>query len=110
MKGGRAAKNKTRGETPMKKQEQQHAYRAGQDWFFRTVTFHAVGRIRAVYGLTLELEQCSHVGWPAERVGEIFKHGKISDCEKLPDGYQIHIAALTDATPWSHPLPSEKVT
>jgi hypothetical protein len=45
------------------RQQKQHGYAVGSAWFFRTVTFHVVGRVRAVHAHTLELEGASHVGW-----------------------------------------------
>jgi hypothetical protein len=91
------------------KKTKEHGYAVGSAWFFRTVTFHVVGRVRAVHHHTLELEAASHVGWPSERVGEIFAAGRVSDCEPLPDGVQVHLAAITDATPWRHDLPGRAV-
>jgi hypothetical protein len=79
----------------------------GAAWFFRTVTFHLVGRVKKTLpGGFLLLEDAS---WVADsgRFSQAIKNGALSEVE--PVGMAIlNTASITDAFPWRHKLPTEQ--
>ena len=79
----------------------------GQAWFFRTVTYHLVGRVKkCMPGGFLLLEDAS---WIADsgRFMQAIKNGTLGEVE--PVGIALlNIAAITDAFPWCHKLPTEQ--
>ncbi len=79
----------------------------GLSYFIRTVTYHLVGRVTAIHeGGFIVLEDAS---WVADsgRFMQAIKEGKLDEVE--PVGCAIvNIAAITDAFPWLHKLPTEQ--
>lgn len=78
----------------------------GQAYFFRTVTYHLVGRVLNVVGNFLALEKAS---WVADsgRFMAAIKDGELNEVE--PVGLAIvSLGAITDAFPWVHPLPESQ--
>ena len=78
----------------------------GQKWFFRTVTYHLVGKVVKQVGYFLQLEDAS---WVADsgRFQQAIKDGTLSEVEPVGDAL-VSIHAITDAFPWKHALPSEQ--
>jgi hypothetical protein len=82
-----------------------------QKWFFRTVTYHSVGRVRrrmlgAGNSIILVLEDASWVADSGRFMGAI-KDGSLSELEPVGD-MLINLSAVVDAFPWRHPLPMEQ--
>ena len=84
-------------------------FEIGSAYFIRTVTFHLTGRVRAVVGGFLVLDNAA---WIADsgRYADAFKKGAgaLSEVEPLPDGTFVALSAITDASPWAHALPKEQ--
>lgn len=81
-----------------------YPWKVGECWFFRTVTHHQVGRIRAIYGKFVVLDD---VSWVADD-GPFFRclsEGTVAESEQMPNGSVVNTDALSDAAPWNHPLP-----
>jgi len=81
-----------------------HAFKVGNAYYIRTVTYHLTGRVTAIIDGFLVLEDAA---WVAEsgRYFDALKTGKLSEVEPVPDGTLVSIGAVTDASPWNHPLP-----
>ena len=80
---------------------------SGKAFFFRTVTYHLVGKVVAEHanGL-LELDEAS---WVADsgRFMQAIKNGTLNEVEPVGKAY-INIKSVTDFFPWVHALPKEQ--
>jgi len=82
----------------------------GQSWFFRTVTYHCVGRVKHWIEyenhLFLILESAS---WVADsgRFMNAIKDGTLSEVEPVGD-MLLNLATVVDAFPWRHALPTKQ--
>jgi len=78
----------------------------GKNFFFRTVTYHLVGRVEKIMGSFLELSDAS---WVADsgRFMDAIKDGKLKEVEPVGQGW-INLSATTDFFPWKHSLPNEQ--
>ena len=78
----------------------------GKNWFFRTVTYHMVGKVTKVMGSFLILECAS---WIADsgRFMNCIKEGKLNEVEPVGTCF-INILTVTDFFPWLHSLPKEQ--
>ena len=78
----------------------------GKKFFFRTVTYHLVGKVTKQIGDFLQLEGAS---WVADsgRFMQAIKDGKLKEVEPVGIAF-INIKATTDFFPWKHPLPKEQ--
>jgi hypothetical protein len=76
----------------------------GKKYFFRTVTYHLVGRVRKrVTSKFLLLEDAS---WIADsgRFMNFIKEGKVNEVEPVGMVY-VNLDTVTDFFPWKHTLP-----
>ena len=69
----------------------------GKAYFIRTVTYHLTGRVTAIAGNFLMLEQAAWIADSGLFMTAITK-GKLLEVEPVGD-------AITDAFPWVHALP-----
>lgn len=78
----------------------------GKSFFFRTVTYHIVGKVTKVVGKILELESAS---WIADsgRFMNAIKGGTLAEVEPLGQWW-INLDTVTDFGPWIHELPTEQ--
>ena len=78
----------------------------GGKWFFRTVTYHMLGKVRKVLGNWAFLDDAS---WVADsgRFTQAIKDGELSEVEPVGEAL-INLNTVTDAFPWRHKLPSEQ--
>lgn len=78
----------------------------GQKYFFRTVTYHLVGKVQSQVGKFLRLIDAS---WVAEsgRFMQAIKEGKLNEVEPVGVTY-INLDSVTDFFPWKHSLPKEQ--
>jgi len=78
----------------------------GEKWFFRTVTYHMVGRVTQKMGNFFVLEDAS---WVADsgRFMNAIKEGELDEVEPVGKAI-LNIDAIVDAFPWKHQLPSEQ--
>ena len=78
----------------------------GKKFFFRTVTYHLVGRVKKVLGTILELEDASWVADSGRFMGAI-KNGDLSEVEPVGTAF-LNLQATTDFFPWMHKLPRDQ--
>ena len=76
----------------------------GKAWFFRTVTYHIVGRVTACCGPWLTLAEAS---WVADsgRFMSAIQDGTLSEVEPVGDWF-VNLSTVTDFGPWRHILPT----
>ena len=74
--------------------------------FFRTVTYHLVGKVVGRMGDFLWLENAS---WVADsgRFMQAIKNGQLKEVEPV-GSCGVNLKAVTDFFPWKHPLPKEQ--
>ena len=79
----------------------------GQKWFFRTVTYHLVGKITKRIGNFFQLEEAS---WIADsgRFMNFIKNGDASEVEPVGK-VLVNMNTIVDAYPWKHKLPKEQI-
>ena len=78
----------------------------GQTWFFRTVSFHLVGRVtKRVGGFFL----LSNASWVADsgRFTQAIKDGVLNEVEPVGPAL-VNINSIVDAFPWRHALPTKQ--
>lgn len=78
----------------------------GKKFFFRTITYHLVGKVEGLIGKIVVLANAS---WVADsgRFMQAIKEGKLYEVEPVGTAY-INLATVTDFFPWLHPLPTEQ--
>jgi len=77
----------------------------GKCYFIRTVTLYQVGRVVAVSGQFVKLEDAS---WIADtgRFANALKTGEFSEIEPVGTSY-INLGSIIDAFPFDHKLPDK---
>ena len=75
----------------------------GKKYFFRTVTYHLVGRVDKIVG---KFAQLSNASWVADsgRFMNAIKEGKLSEVEPVGVAY-VNFDAITDFFPFNNTLP-----
>ena len=76
----------------------------GGNYFFRTVTYHTVGKVVGVYNNFIKLEDSSFIP-DTPRFMNFIKNGELDEVEPTGTCW-INIDAVTDFFPWKHELPS----
>ena len=78
----------------------------GKKFFFRTVTYHLVGRVAKRIGNVFELSDAS---WVADsgRFMQAIKEGKLSEVEPVGQAF-LNMQSVTDFFPWHHDLPNQQ--
>lgn len=86
-------------------------YEVGEAYFFRTVTYHTVAKVKKVIGNFLVLEEAS---WIADsgRFGEFINDGKVyestsSEVEPLEVDVILNTNSIVDSFPWKHKMPNK---
>jgi len=79
----------------------------GKNYFFRTVTYHLVGKVVKRIGNILQLETAS---WIADsgRFMQFIKEGKVNEVEPVGIAF-INLASVTDFFPWKHELFTKQI-
>lgn len=84
-------------------------FEVGEAYFFRTVTYHTLGKVKKIVGNFLVLEEAS---WVADsgRFNEFINEGKVyesssSEIEPLEVNPVISLSSIVDAFPWKFPMP-----
>ena len=77
-----------------------------KSWFFRTVSYHLVGKVTNRIGMFLQLESAS---WVADsgRFMNAIKEGTLNEVEPVGTAF-INLESVTDFFPWKHNLPTEQ--
>lgn len=78
----------------------------GQSYFFRTVTYHLVGKVTKQVGKFLELKDAS---WVADsgRFMQAIKKGELKEVEPVGVAF-VNLDSVTDFFPWKNKLPKEQ--
>ena len=79
----------------------------GNAYFFRTVTYHLVGKVVAQHGGgIIELDEAS---WVADsgRFMQAIKSGTLNEVEPVGKAY-LNLKSVTDFFPWVHELPQSQ--
>jgi len=78
----------------------------GKKFFFRTVTYHLVGKVEKIVGDFLELSTASWIADSGRFMGAI-KDGELDEVEPTGTAF-INIKTVIDFYPWKHKLPTEQ--
>ena len=78
----------------------------GKCFFFRTITYHMLGRVKKIMGNFLQLEDAS---WIADsgRFMNAIKDGTLNEIEPVGTAY-VNLQSVTDFFPWKHKLPTSQ--
>lgn len=78
----------------------------GKSFFFRTVTYHIIGKVVKIVGSMLQLEQAC---WVADsgRFMNAIKDGTLNEVEPVGDWF-VNIEAVVDFGLWIHELPKKQ--
>lgn len=79
----------------------------GEQFYFRTVTYHLTGRVKKVIGFILELETAAWVADSGRFMNAILE-GKLNEVEPVGRAF-INIQSVTDFFPWRHSLPEKQI-
>lgn len=74
----------------------------GKKFFFRTVTYHLVGKVEARFGKFLQLKDASWVA-SSGRFMNAIKDGTLSEVEPVGTAW-VNLDSVTDFFPWNHSL------
>ena len=82
-----------------------HPFKVGESYFFRTVTYHFVGTIKEIVGKWIILKDAS---WVADsgRFNVALEKGELSEVEYM-DKAILNMDTITDASAWANKLPKE---
>jgi hypothetical protein len=82
-------------------------FKVGDAYFFRTVTYHATGRVKAVVGDFLVLDDAA---WVADsgRFRDAIMKGILSEVEPVEVDMYLNINSITDAFEWKNALPDKQ--
>lgn len=82
-------------------------FEVGKAYFIRTVTYFATGRIKAIVGNFLVLEDAA---WIADtgRFKEAIMEGKLSEVEPVEVNMYLNVNSITDAFDWNLALPRKQ--
>jgi len=79
----------------------------GKKYFFRTVTYHLVGKVVKQVGDFLELKDASWVP-SSGRFMNAIKNGEVEEVEPVGIAFVNIRNATTDFFPWNHSLPTQQ--
>lgn len=81
-------------------------FKVGGKYFFRTVTYFATGKVKAIVGQFLVLHDAA---WVADtgRFSNALATGILSEVEPVDVEMFVNLNSLTDAFEWKHQLPRE---
>ena len=76
----------------------------GMAYYFRTVTYHLTGRVKAIVGSFLVIKDAA---WIADsgRFTQAINDGKLNEVEPMDVDVIVNINSITDAPIWKHGLP-----
>lgn len=80
-----------------------NVFKIGGKYFFRTVTYHLVGKVeKQIEGFLI----LSNASWVADsgRFGKAIETGLLNEVEFVGDAI-LNQETITDAFPWKHELP-----
>jgi hypothetical protein len=82
-------------------------FQVGSNYFIRTVTYFSTGKVKAIVGQFLVLEDAA---WIADtgRFMQAIMEGKLNEVEPVEVNMFINLNSITDAFVWKHKLPREQ--
>lgn len=82
-------------------------FEVGKAYFIRTITYFATGRVKAIVGNFLVLDEAA---WIADtgRFRDAIVKGILSEVEPVDGDMYLNVQSITDAFPWNHKLPREQ--
>ena len=82
-------------------------FKVGANYFIRTVTYFATGKVKAIVGQFIVLEEAA---WIADtgRFMQAIMEGKLNEVEPVSVDMFINLNSITDAFVWKHKLPREQ--
>lgn len=82
-------------------------FKVGNAYFIRTVTYFATGKVKAIVGNFLVLEDAA---WIADtgRFREAIMKGILNEVEPVEVDMFVNVSSITDAFVWTHKLPREQ--
>jgi len=78
----------------------------GKCFFFRTITYHCVGRVIKRFGSFLHLEDASFIA-DSGRFMQFIKDGKLNEVEPVGTEF-VNLNSVVDFFHWKHDLPKEQ--
>jgi hypothetical protein len=78
----------------------------GKSFFFRTVTYHMVGKVEKTFGKFLQLSSASWVA-SSGRFMNCIKKGDMDEVEPVGIAF-VNLDSVTDFFPWIHELPKNQ--
>jgi hypothetical protein len=78
----------------------------GGKFFFRTVTYHLIGKVEKIVGKIAVLKNASWVA-NSGRFMNAIKDGTLEEVEPVGDCF-VNLDTVTDFFPWGHDLPQEQ--
>lgn len=82
-------------------------FKVGDAYFIRTVTYFATGKVKAIVGNFLVLDDAA---WIADtgRFREAIMKGVLNEVEPVEVDMFVNVNSITDAFIWKHKLPREQ--
>lgn len=82
-------------------------FKVGEQYFIRSVTHYAVGKLEEITGGFLIFSSAS---WIADtgRFSDFLKSGVADEVEPIPGLYRLAIGSIVDAFDFNHVLPTEQ--
>lgn len=82
-------------------------FQVGKSYFIRTVTYFATGRVKAIVGSFLVLEDAA---WIADtgRFRQAIMEGTLNEVEPVEVDMFLNVNSITDAFVWGHDLPRKQ--
>ena len=79
-------------------------FKVGDCYYIRTVTYHMTGRVKAIVGQFLVLEDGA---WIADsgRFSDAIMKGILSEIEPVEVDMYVNVNSISDAFQWRHALP-----
>jgi hypothetical protein len=72
----------------------------GSPWFFRTVTYHLIGKVESIIGKFAKLTDAKVV-FSSGNLSDALKKGTLSESEDVGVVY-VNLDTVTDFFPWKH--------
>ena len=82
-------------------------FKVGDAYFLRTVTVYLTGRVKAIMGKFLIIEEAA---WIADtgRFSDAMKNGSFNEVEPYDDDVFVNMDTIVDAKPWGIILPASQ--
>ena len=82
---------------------EQIPFKIGEAYFFRTVTYHAAGKIKTIIGKFLVLEEAACIA-NSRRFQQALMDGVLNEVELVDVEMYLNIDSIVDAFLWKKPL------